>query len=228
MHPAFTASDPVHCARPVGAAQCRCGRTSTALLPQLRDEINETVLRRYGVRPGPGRVRTGESSRPVSMNIRVGSIFRCCRPRLVACSRHSCHATRSRRCSMWSANGFRGWRMSRLLMMPRKRTLAFVESRWCRRQCVDRCRCSITKNRILEVIGALRRPEHSRLATPARSPRRSSKPQLRSLAALGQSSRARDGNRNSYSPLELPAALLLAASAGAQYDAPTGRRGRAE
>jgi len=50
-------------------------RTSTALLPALRDEINETVLLSIWSPQGPVVFALEESSRPVSMNIRVGSIL---------------------------------------------------------------------------------------------------------------------------------------------------------
>ena len=50
-------------------------RTSTALLPALRDEINETVLLAIWSPQGPVVFTFEESSRPVSMNIRVGSIL---------------------------------------------------------------------------------------------------------------------------------------------------------
>lgn len=50
-------------------------RTSTALLPVLRDEINETVLLAIWSPQGPVVFALEESSRPVYMNIRVGSIL---------------------------------------------------------------------------------------------------------------------------------------------------------
>jgi len=50
-------------------------RASTALLPSLRDEINETVLLAIWSAQGPVVFTFEESSRPVSMNIRVGSIL---------------------------------------------------------------------------------------------------------------------------------------------------------
>jgi|SRR5665213_2331310 len=50
-------------------------RASTALLPALRDEINETVLLAIWSPQGPVVFALEESSRPVSMNIRVGSIL---------------------------------------------------------------------------------------------------------------------------------------------------------
>lgn len=50
-------------------------RASTALLPSLRDEINETVLLAIWSPQGPVVFALEESSRPVSMNIRVGSIL---------------------------------------------------------------------------------------------------------------------------------------------------------
>lgn len=50
-------------------------RTSTALLPAVRDEINETVLLAIWSPQGPVVFALEESSRPVSMNIRVGSIL---------------------------------------------------------------------------------------------------------------------------------------------------------
>jgi DNA-binding IclR family transcriptional regulator len=50
-------------------------RTSTALLPTLRDEINETVLLAIWSPQGPVVFALEESSRPVYMNIRVGSIL---------------------------------------------------------------------------------------------------------------------------------------------------------
>lgn len=50
-------------------------RTATALLPALRDEINETVLLAMWSPQGPVVFALEESSRPVTMNIRVGSIL---------------------------------------------------------------------------------------------------------------------------------------------------------
>jgi DNA-binding IclR family transcriptional regulator len=50
-------------------------RTATALLPTLRDEINETVLLAMWSPHGPVVFALEESSRPVTMNIRVGSIL---------------------------------------------------------------------------------------------------------------------------------------------------------
>jgi DNA-binding IclR family transcriptional regulator len=50
-------------------------RTATALLPSLRDEINETVLLAIWSPQGPVVFAFEESSRPVYMNIRVGSIL---------------------------------------------------------------------------------------------------------------------------------------------------------
>jgi DNA-binding IclR family transcriptional regulator len=50
-------------------------RTATALLPALRDEINETVLLAMWTPQGPVVFALEESSRPVTMNIRVGSIL---------------------------------------------------------------------------------------------------------------------------------------------------------
>jgi DNA-binding IclR family transcriptional regulator len=50
-------------------------RAATALLPSLRDEINETVLLAIWSPQGPVVFALEESSRPVSMNIRVGSIL---------------------------------------------------------------------------------------------------------------------------------------------------------
>lgn len=50
-------------------------RAATALLPALRDEINETVLLAIWSPRGPVVFALEESSRPVSMNIRVGSIL---------------------------------------------------------------------------------------------------------------------------------------------------------
>jgi DNA-binding IclR family transcriptional regulator len=50
-------------------------RTSAALLPALRDEINETVLLALWSAQGPVVFDLEQSSRPVYMNIRVGSIL---------------------------------------------------------------------------------------------------------------------------------------------------------
>jgi DNA-binding IclR family transcriptional regulator len=50
-------------------------RTATALLPSLRDEIKETVLLAIWSPQGPVVFAFEESSRPVYMNIRVGSIL---------------------------------------------------------------------------------------------------------------------------------------------------------
>lgn len=50
-------------------------RTSTALLPLLRDEINETVFLAIWSPQGPVVFALEECGRPVSMNIRVGSIL---------------------------------------------------------------------------------------------------------------------------------------------------------
>ncbi len=50
-------------------------RTATALLPALRDEIKETVLLAIWSPQGPVVFAFEESSRPVYMNIRVGSIL---------------------------------------------------------------------------------------------------------------------------------------------------------
>jgi DNA-binding IclR family transcriptional regulator len=50
-------------------------RTSTSVLPSLRDEINETVLLAMWSPQGPVVFALEESSRPVFMNIRVGSIL---------------------------------------------------------------------------------------------------------------------------------------------------------
>jgi DNA-binding IclR family transcriptional regulator len=50
-------------------------RTSAALLPSLRDEINETVLLALWSAQGPVVFNLEQSSRPVYMNIRVGSIL---------------------------------------------------------------------------------------------------------------------------------------------------------
>jgi DNA-binding IclR family transcriptional regulator len=50
-------------------------RTSATLLPSLRDEINETVLLAIWSAQGPVVFNLEQSSRPVYMNIRVGSIL---------------------------------------------------------------------------------------------------------------------------------------------------------
>jgi len=50
-------------------------RTATALLPTLRDEIYETVMLAMWSPQGPVVFALEESSRPVTMNIRVGSIL---------------------------------------------------------------------------------------------------------------------------------------------------------
>jgi DNA-binding IclR family transcriptional regulator len=50
-------------------------RIATALLPALRDEINETALLAIWSPQGPVVFAFEESSRPVTMNIRVGSIL---------------------------------------------------------------------------------------------------------------------------------------------------------
>jgi len=50
-------------------------RAATALMPSLRDKINETVLLAIWRPQGPVVFALEESSRPVSMNIRVGSIL---------------------------------------------------------------------------------------------------------------------------------------------------------
>lgn len=50
-------------------------RAATAQLPSIRDEINETVLLAIWSPQGPVVFALEESSRPVSMNIRVGSIL---------------------------------------------------------------------------------------------------------------------------------------------------------
>lgn len=50
-------------------------RTATALLPALRDEINETVLFSMWSPHGPVVYELEESSRPVFMNVRVGSML---------------------------------------------------------------------------------------------------------------------------------------------------------
>jgi DNA-binding IclR family transcriptional regulator len=50
-------------------------RTSAALLPSLRDEINETVLFALWSPQGPVVFNLEQASRPVYMNIRVGSIL---------------------------------------------------------------------------------------------------------------------------------------------------------
>ncbi len=50
-------------------------RTSQVLLPSLRDEINETVLLAIWSPQGPVVFALEESSRPVYMNIRVGSLL---------------------------------------------------------------------------------------------------------------------------------------------------------
>jgi DNA-binding IclR family transcriptional regulator len=50
-------------------------RAATAVMPSLRDEINETVLLAIWSPQGPVVFALEESSRPVSMNIRVGSIL---------------------------------------------------------------------------------------------------------------------------------------------------------
>lgn len=50
-------------------------RTAAGLLPSLRDEINETVLFSMWTPQGPIVFELEESSRPVFMNIRVGSIL---------------------------------------------------------------------------------------------------------------------------------------------------------
>lgn len=50
-------------------------RTATTLMPALRDEINETVLLAMWSTQGPVVFAFEESSRPVTMNIRVGSIL---------------------------------------------------------------------------------------------------------------------------------------------------------
>jgi len=50
-------------------------RAATAVMPSLRDEINETVLLSIWSPQGPVVFALEESSRPVSMNIRVGSIL---------------------------------------------------------------------------------------------------------------------------------------------------------
>ena len=50
-------------------------RTATALLPTLRDEIRETVMLAMWSPQGPVVFALEESSRPVTMNIRIGSIL---------------------------------------------------------------------------------------------------------------------------------------------------------
>lgn len=50
-------------------------RVATSLLPALRDEINETVLFSIWSPRGPVVFALEESSRPVFMNVRVGSIL---------------------------------------------------------------------------------------------------------------------------------------------------------
>lgn len=50
-------------------------RAATAVLPSVRDAINETVLLSIWSPQGPVVFALEESSRPVSMNIRVGSIL---------------------------------------------------------------------------------------------------------------------------------------------------------
>jgi DNA-binding IclR family transcriptional regulator len=50
-------------------------RTSSTMLPSLRDEINETVLLAIWSPQGPVVFALEESRRPVYMNIRVGSIL---------------------------------------------------------------------------------------------------------------------------------------------------------
>src|SRR5262245_32980171 len=50
-------------------------RIATAVMPALRDEINETVLLAIWSPQGPVVFAFEESSRPVTMNIRVGSIL---------------------------------------------------------------------------------------------------------------------------------------------------------
>ena len=50
-------------------------RKSTALMQALRDEINETVLLSIWSPKGPVVFALEESSRPVFMNVRVGSIL---------------------------------------------------------------------------------------------------------------------------------------------------------
>jgi DNA-binding IclR family transcriptional regulator len=50
-------------------------RTATTLLPTLRDDVNETVLLAMWSTQGPVVFALEDSSRPVTMNIRVGSIL---------------------------------------------------------------------------------------------------------------------------------------------------------
>lgn len=50
-------------------------RGATTAMPALRDQIDETVLLALWSRPGPVVVDLEESSRPVYMNIRVGSVL---------------------------------------------------------------------------------------------------------------------------------------------------------
>jgi DNA-binding IclR family transcriptional regulator len=59
----------------VGLHGIDVARTATSMLPGLRDEINETVLLAMWTARGPVVFALEESSRPVFMNIRVGSIL---------------------------------------------------------------------------------------------------------------------------------------------------------
>ena len=59
----------------VGLRNVDVMRVASALLPSLRDEIDETVLLALWSAPGPVVFRLEESARPVFMNIRVGSVL---------------------------------------------------------------------------------------------------------------------------------------------------------
>src|SRR5262249_16547913 len=59
----------------VGLRNVDVMRVASALLPSLRDEIDETVLLALWSARGPVVFRLEESARPVFMNIRVGSVL---------------------------------------------------------------------------------------------------------------------------------------------------------
>jgi DNA-binding IclR family transcriptional regulator len=59
----------------VGLRTVDAVRCASSLLPRLRDEIDETALLALWTSAGPVLVRLEESSRPVFMNIRVGSVL---------------------------------------------------------------------------------------------------------------------------------------------------------
>jgi DNA-binding IclR family transcriptional regulator len=141
-------------------------RIATALLPALRDEINETALLAIWSPQGPVVFAFEESSRPVTMNIRVGSILpllRTATGRVFSAFLPNDVTANLLRAEMkaehQTAAGVR-----KLLDATRKRKLASVEGALVPGVNAIAAPVFDHKGRIAGVIGALGRPEDLNVA----------------------------------------------------------------